>query len=342
MKAASLAAPGSIEVVERPEPTPGPGEVLLRVAFCGICGSDLHEFAVSSPPRLAGILDAVMGHEITGTVAATGEGVSVEFRGRPVAVNPSAPCGACSYCTSGAPNLCRTAFFGGVGYGRPGGYAEFVCARADQLLPLPDPRFLRPAALAEPLAVALHLLNRIRFRAGESILVTGAGPIGLLTVLAAKRAGAGLVAVSEPAEHRREEASVLGADAVLDPAETDVQAAVLEATGGTGADAAAECSGASPAIDACLASVRSGGRIAVAGVTDQPHAVDLFHLLTTEKELVGCLGYTAEFQQAVKELIAGTIDISPLVSEVPLAAVPGIFAEHTAGRSRHHKVLVRP
>ncbi len=342
MKAAAFVAPGTIEVVDRPEPSPGPGEALLRVAYCGVCGSDLHEFAVASPPRLAGILDPVMGHELTGTVEATGGGVPVDLRGQAVAVNPSAPCGACSYCASGAPNLCRTAFFGGLGYGRPGGYAEFVCVRADQLLPLPDVRFLRPAALAEPLAVALHLLNRIRFRAGERLLVTGAGPIGLLTMLAAKRAGASLGVVSDPAEHRRQAAQILGADLVLDPREADIPAAVLEATGGTGADAAAECSGAAPAIDACLAAVRPGGRIAVAGVTDAPHAVDLFHLLSTEKELVGCLGYVAEFAEAVALLVTGTVDATRLLSEVPLAAVPDVFTEHAAGRSRHHKVLVRP
>ncbi len=342
MKAAAFVAPGAIEVVDRPDPSPGPGEALVRVAFCGICGSDLHEFAVSSPPRLAGILNPVMGHELTGTVEATGEGVPLDLRGQAVAVNPSAPCGACSYCTRGAPNLCRTAFFGGVGYGRPGGYAEFVTVRADQLLPLPDARFLRGAALAEPLAVALHLLNRLRFRAGEHLLVTGAGPIGLLTVLAAKRAGAALVVVSEPAEHRRQAALDLGADAALDPQEVDVPTAVLDATWGTGADAAAECSGAAFAVDACLAAVRSGGRIAVAGVTDQPHPIDLFHLLSTEKELVGCMGYASEFAEAVELLVTDALDVSSLISEVPLAGAPGVFTEHAAGRARHHKVLVTP
>ncbi len=343
MKAAAFVATGRLEVVERPDPAPGPGEARIRVAFCGVCGSDLHEFVLASPLRLGGPLDAVMGHEFSGIVDAVGEGVEPGLLGAPVAVNPSAPCGDCFYCRRGLPNLCQGSFLGGIGYGRQGGYAEYVLARAEALIPLPGREALQRAALAEPLAVALHIMNRVRFSPGDRMLITGGGPIGLLTAMVARRAGASAVILSEPLAHRRALGTQLGADRVLDPAADDVPAAVLEATGGTGADIAVECSGAGAAIDAALASVRSGGRVGVAGVADAPHPVDFFSLLWSEKEIVGCLGYGAEFAEAARLLMSGEVDPSPLISDVVgLDRLPAVFAAHAAGDVRHHKVLVRP
>lgn len=343
MRALAFVGPGQMNVVQQPDPMPGPGAVRVRVAYCGVCGSDLHEFALASPLRLGGLLSPIMGHEATGEVDAVGKGAPAELLGRAVAVNPAAPCGACFYCANGLVNLCRTAYAGGIGYGRPGGYAEYLVAQPNQLVLLPDASSLRSAAVTEPLAVALHILKRAAFQPGERLLITGAGPIGLLVLVAARRARASLIAVVEPAPQRRRLAAALGADMTLDPSTDGVLAAASVATGGLGVDLAAECSGNPAAVDLCLAAARAGGRVAIAGVTDAPHPVDLMNLLTAEKTVLGCLGYAAEFQEAADLLVSGQIDASPLISDVvSLAALPALFSAHASGDLGHHKVLVDP
>src|SRR5262245_52070793 len=199
-----------MELREIPEPTPEVGEVVVEVAYCGVCGSDLHEFASQTPSmRAAGVLQPVMGHEFTGTVSALGESVNGMSLGDPVVVHPGGPCGECHFCTLGASNLCAEQT--GTGYRYQGAYAERVVVRAKQLLPLPDPSWLERAALTEPLGVAIHSLNRGALNAGETVFIAGGGPIGLLTVLAASHKRAGTIIVSEPAVLRRELALRVGA-----------------------------------------------------------------------------------------------------------------------------------
>jgi threonine dehydrogenase-like Zn-dependent dehydrogenase len=166
--------------------------------------------------RAAGVFQPVMGHEFTGTVAAVGAGVDTHREGDPVVVHPGGACGDCYYCNSGSSNLCADQQ--GTGYRRPGGYAELCAVRADQALPLPDKEWLDRAALTEPFGVAIHAVNRGGMQPGETVFIAGGGPIGLLSVIAARRKGAGLIVVSEPAESRRELALRLGADYVVDPA----------------------------------------------------------------------------------------------------------------------------
>ncbi len=287
MKAVAFAGRGCMEVREVPEPVPAPGEVVVAVSHCGICGSDLHEYL-----RAAGALQPVMGHEFTGVITTIGAEVEALSIGDPVVVHPGGPCGSCYYCNKDQANLCADQL--GTGYRRPGAYAEYVSVRADQATRLPDASWLKRAALTEPLAVALHAVNRSGIQPGETVFIAGGGPIGLLTLLAGRRKNAGTIIVSEPAESRRQLALRLGADHSVDPA-ASASLQTRQITQGMGCDLALECVGVVPAMDDCLAATRRGGRIVVAGAFEQPYPVNLLSLLVQEQSIAGTFGYASEF-----------------------------------------------
>jgi 2-desacetyl-2-hydroxyethyl bacteriochlorophyllide A dehydrogenase len=330
-----------MELRDIPEPDPASGEVLVEVAYCGVCGSDLHEYASQAPSmRAAGVFQPVMGHEFTGVISALGAGVNTLSPGDPVVVHPGGPCRDCYYCRSGAANLCAEQV--GTGYRKQGAYAQQVVVSAAQALPLPGVTFLEPAALTEPLGVAIHALNRGRLGEGETVFIAGGGPIGLLTLLAARLKNAGKIIVSEPAVSRREIALRLGADDAVDPAQlASVQ--VREITGGLGCDLAVECVGIAATMDDCLASTRRGGRIVVAGAFEQPYSVNLLNMLLQEHSIAGTFGYASEFEEARDLIVGGKVDVSPLISRVvSLEELPSVFEQMTSDRNRDQKVLVRP
>jgi 2-desacetyl-2-hydroxyethyl bacteriochlorophyllide A dehydrogenase len=341
VRAVAFAGPGRMELRDFPDPVPAHGEVVVKVSHCGICGSDLHEYASNGPSlRAAGVFQPVMGHEFTGTVAAVGEGVSAHREGDPVVVHPGGSCGNCYFCTSGQSNLCADQQ--GTGYRRHGAYSEYTAVRADQALPLPDASWLEAAALTEPLGVAMRAFNRGAMKPGETVFIAGGGPIGLLAVIAAKRKGAGRVIVSEPAASRRDLARSLGADDVIDPAGS-ASLQVRELTKGLGADLSIEAVGIVPTMDDCLAATRRGGRIVVAGAFEAPYSVMLLNLLVQEHSIIGTFGYNGEFAEARDLIISGAIDVSPLISRtVPLDELPRAFEEITNDRNKYQKVLVRP
>jgi (R,R)-butanediol dehydrogenase/meso-butanediol dehydrogenase/diacetyl reductase len=352
-----------MEVRDVPQPEPGPGEVVLAVGYCGICGSDLHEY-ISPPgtpsPRAIGMWQPIMGHEFSGVVASVGAGVDTLKEGQPVAVHPGAPCGQCTYCKSGNAQLCSAP--SGTGYGQPGAYAEYVAVRASQAVPLPDASWLDRAALSEPLGVALHALNRGALQAGESVFIAGGGPIGMLALLGARHMRAGTTILSEPAEARRELATSLGANHVLAPEQSDSATQVSERMGpdlllaqgssaarrareltdGLGVDIAVEAVGIAPAMDDCRAATRRGGRIVVAGAFDTPYRLDLLMTLLQEHSIIGSFGYKDELPIATGLIVSGKIDVAPVISRVvEIDDVPEAFAELTADRNSGEKVLVR-
>src|SRR2546423_2996304 len=164
MDAAALAASKKMEIGELAGGTPAAGEVKVRVAYCGICGSVMHEYESENPMRVLGVMQPVMGHEFSGTVVAVGEGVTSLRVGQLATGNPGAGCGACAYCDAGRENLCRAGGNGGVGYTRAGAYAEYVTMPERSVVVLPDGADLRSCALSEPFAVARHALIQGRYR----------------------------------------------------------------------------------------------------------------------------------------------------------------------------------
>jgi threonine dehydrogenase-like Zn-dependent dehydrogenase len=284
----------------------------------------------------------VMGHELTGVVSAVGKGVQALREGDPVVVHPGDHCGECYFCRQERFNLCINPHHG-VGYTRPGGYGQYLAARATQAVLLPDKSWLKYAALSEPFGVAMHGVNRGELRRGESVLIAGAGPIGLLTLLSARHKGAGTILISETTEGRRERAKQLGADVVIDPAAVTLADLVREHTGGLGADLAIECVGTPRPMADCIAGVRKGGRVVVAGAFDRPYSVDLLQLMVQEQTIIGTFGSATELRECAQLISSGQVDVSPVVSAViGLDDVPQAFADLAADRSAIGKILVQP
>ena len=258
MKALRFHEPGRISVEEVPDPTPGAGEVLLRVGAAAICHSDIRVYRGQKHARPG----VIPGHEVAGVVAAVGEGVDgLSARDR-VVLCPIIACGRCFFCLSGRRHRClqrRT-----MGYDEDGGLAEQLLAPAaivslGHLLPVPPDLPLQRACLTEPLACVLNSLETCGLAAGSSLAIIGAGPMGLFHLLLARSLGAGLIIVSEPDEERAEVARRFGATRVVDPRREELSAAVLEQTDGLGVDAVVVAVGSPEALEVSLASVRRQG-----------------------------------------------------------------------------------
>jgi 2-desacetyl-2-hydroxyethyl bacteriochlorophyllide A dehydrogenase len=313
-----------IEQVARPELRPG--MVLLRVRRVGICGSDMHYFEHGYCGSFVPSRPFILGHEFTADVAAVAGDGPAPAVGARVTVNPARACGFCDSCKAGRSNLCRQTIMLGSGSTTPptdGAFAEFVTVRADQCHVLPPQMADGLGALMEPFAVALQAVKRAGCIAGKRVLVTGGGPIGLLVLLSARAFGATPVALSDVVAQRRETALKLGADAVLDPAATDLPARVEQLTG-HGFDVIFEASGAPPALRQAFDLVRPGGtivQIGTLGTDDVPLPAN--QLMVREIQFIGSFRYGNVFDEAIRLVATGRVNIEPLVSGIfSLAELP--------------------
>jgi L-iditol 2-dehydrogenase len=277
MLAALLAGVGDLRVVEAPPPPdPGPGEVQVRVEACGICGSDLHYYREGSIGDTPCRYPMVLGHEPAGRVIRAGPGVTGLEPGLFAAFEPAICCGRCESCRSGRHNVCeRIQFLSNPE--EPGFFREIVNLPAENVLPLPGNLSAEVATLYEPLAVALNALHLAALRPGEAAVVFGVGPIGLLTVAAARLSGAGRIYAVDRLPARLELARRLGADCAVDFSQADPVQAILQETRGRGVDAAFEAAGSRTAINQCLRVTRAAGRVLLIGIPAEV-TVDLeFH-----------------------------------------------------------------
>ncbi|WP_055492686.1 L-idonate 5-dehydrogenase [Streptomyces sp. TP-A0356] len=329
--------PGDLRVEERPVPQPGPGQALVAVRYGGVCGSDLHywrhgrvgDFRLEEP--------MVLGHEVVGTVVSYGDGTSGPSVGTAVAVHPATPCGVCPECAGGRRNVCRDTRYLGSAARFPhvqGGFATQVTVPAEQLRQLPDGLEPRRAALAEPLAVAMHAVRRAGEVAGRHVLVTGAGPIGCLVVAAAKAAGAASVTVTDLLPRALRFAAAAGADTLVradDPHDTGWPGEV---------DVAVEASGVAAGLDTCLRLVRRGGVVVQLGMLPPGRSPFPGNLVVSrEIELRGAFRFDGEFDAAI-ELLAAEPALDALVSAVvPVREAESAFAL-AADRGRSCKVLL--
>ena len=239
-------------------PDPGPGEVQVRVAAVGICGSDIHNYTEGGLGGTRCKFPSVLGHEPSGVVLKTGAGVTGIGLGDQFALEPGLHCGHCEMCRMGRENLCFQMIFMSAG-DIPGFFRERVNLPAHNLIPVPKNVGLREATLVEPIGVALHSLSFASVKAGETAVVFGAGPIGLLTVAALKMAGAGRVWAVEPLSHRLDMAKMMGADAVLDT--SDPVRTILQDTGGRGVDIAFDCAAGENTVNQCIGALAKTGRL---------------------------------------------------------------------------------
>jgi (R,R)-butanediol dehydrogenase/meso-butanediol dehydrogenase/diacetyl reductase len=326
--------------------TPGPGEVLLAVAYCGVCGSDVHEVAdgphavpVGAPHPISGATAPLtLGHEFSGTVVAVGDGVTGLPVGTPVAVEPNYRCEECTACREGRYEVC--AGFGFAGLMGDGGMAEHAVVPAYMAHPLPDGFDLLAAAVLEPAAVALHGIRRSAFAAGQTALVVGLGPVGLLVCALLREAGAAVVIGVDPVPARRALAERWGVTRALAP-EDDVRAAVATLTGGDGVHVAFEVVGAQATVDTALSALRSGGELLLLGLTDRI-AVPASDMVNRELSLTTSVGYRDCHDELVALVTAGRLDLAALVTDVvPLAEAPSALCALARGGSGGVKTLIR-
>lgn len=335
MRAAVLPEVGSSLVVQEvPDPVAGPGEVVLQIQAAGICGSDLHLSDSYAPPG------CVLGHEFAGTVVEVGDGVDDALLGTLAAGFPLVGCGACAWCREGLTARCENQELNGLN--RPGAFAERIRLSSAQLEPLPDSFDARTGALVEPLAVALHALDRAQLQPTEPVLVLGAGPVGLAVTLWARALGASDIVVSDPAAGRRELAERLGATATLDPTTQDVGAAFAERTGQR-ARVVVECVGVPGLIGQAIAASGMDARVVVVGVCMAPDTFFPLSALRLEADLAFVMYYRRrDFTRTVRALASGRVDASALITDVVgLEDAPARFAA-LKQPSTEGKVLIEP
>jgi 2-desacetyl-2-hydroxyethyl bacteriochlorophyllide A dehydrogenase len=320
MIAAVLHKPGDLRVEEVAKPQAGPGEVLLRVDRCGICGTDLHILSGNFP---APNLPLIIGHEFAGTVEAVGAGVTHVAPGTKATVDINIACGVCYFCRIGNKLFCPQVRQ--LGVHDAGGLAEYVVAPAQNVYPLPASMPLEHAAYIEPLACTVHGQDRIGIRTGETIAIVGGGPMGLAHTALAKLRGASRVIVSELDAGRRERATRLGADEVIDPGSADAVEQVLELTDGRGADVVIEAVGSVRTYEEAFRMVRRGGRLLAYGAAPPDAAISIkpFDVYAKELTIVGSYAGTYETWPAAIELISsGRFDPGLIVDSVrPLSEV---------------------
>ncbi|MGY1639233.1 2,3-butanediol dehydrogenase [Geodermatophilus sp. SYSU D00742] len=348
MKAARFHAREDVRVEEVEEPAPGPGQVKLRNAYAGICGSDLHVYYTpessgldyTTPHPLTGSMPPqVLGHEFSGTVVELGEGVDRVAVGDRVAVWPVYHCGTCAACRKGMVNTCRSFGFHGL-TSDGGGMAEYTTVPATMLHRLPDEVDLRMGALVEPMAVAWHAVDTSGIRPGQAALVAGAGPIGIGLWFALRARGVETVVVSEPSAARRAAVAGLGATRVVDPTTGDLAAAVAEATGGDGVDVAFDAAGAGAAVVQAVGLLAPGGRLVVVALHEKAFEFDPTMLVFGETSMTGVLAYLPrDFDAVIAAMAEGRYDATGWVEEIGVDDVVAAFGRLRGGAGM--KILVR-
>jgi (R,R)-butanediol dehydrogenase / meso-butanediol dehydrogenase / diacetyl reductase len=336
---------GDVRLEEVPDPDPpGPGEVMVAVEWCGLCGTDVEEYTdgplviPSRPHPLTGVVPPVIiGHEVSARVLRSGDGVGLT-PGTLVALDGYLYCGSCTACRRHQVNLCER--WAHIGMSAPGGLAERMVVPASMAIPATADIASDHLALAEPFSVAVHALRRASLTLGERVAIVGAGTIGLAVLQVARTAGAGETAVVEPVRGRRSLARSFGADVIADGVDALV-------AGGERFDLVVDCSGSDVVPNVALDLARPGGRILLVSFPPRPGTVDYSRFLLRELSLIASVGhvYDEDLTAAVRLLCSRRVDAAPLISHrIPLErAVPdGIEVLAGPGRADAIKILVRP
>lgn len=327
-----------VEMADAPLPQAAAGEVLLKVAACGICGSELEGFRKRSPRRTPPL---IMGHEFCGTVEALGEGVTGVTVGQRVVSNSLVPCGTCVRCRRGDTHLCaqRQIF----GMHRPGAFAEFVNAPARSLIPWPDGLPAEAACLAEPLGNGVHIANLTRHLNPRTALVIGGGPIGLMTQQALQAMLGTTVFVSDLVPERLQAATALGAKRTINPASEDVVKIARELTDGEGVDLVVDAVGAGITKQQSIAAARPGGAAVWIGLHESTISIDSFEITLPERTVFGTYAATQdELQTAVDLMISGKVDAQSWPTVLPLDRGVEAFQRALAAKGSDIKMVLRP
>ncbi len=315
---------------------PGEGEIQLSVAYCGICGTDLHVFHGAMDERVGN--HRVIGHEMSGKITAIGAKVLDLEIGDTVVVRPLSACGDCPACQRGHAHICQNLKF--LGLDTDGAFQQIWTVPAHTIHKIPADLPLEHAALIEPVAVACHDVRRSRLVAGEDALVIGGGPIGMLIAMVAKSLGA-KVTLSEVNAHRLELAQSLGF-ATLNPQKVNVAEEIYEQTANKGADVVFEVSGTQAGVDTMTEAAATRSRIVMVAIHGDKPTVDLFKFFWREIELLGARVYEPEnFEQAIELVSSGAVDCKTIITDVrPLEQITGAF-EALSGNAQAMKSLIK-
>lgn len=336
MKAVIFPKPREVEVGDRPDPEPRAGEITIRVRACGICGTDKHLFEGG----FRGTYPLVPGHEYAGEVMAVGPEVDGVAVGDRVGVDPNIACGSCPYCHRGLLHLCER--LQALGVTLDGGFAQLCRLPARQAHPLPDSVTFEEGALAEPLACCLHGIDLAGIAPGDTVLVLGGGPIGLMLLQLARVAGATRVLLSEPSKQRRELARQLGCDAAFDPTDCQLAEEVLALTG-IGADVVIEAAGRPQLVTEAQELARRGGTVLLFGVCPHDATTPLspYQIYSRELTIRGSFVNPFTHSRAIALIASGAVRVSPLVSHrYRLDDFPQ--ALHKAGSGGVNKIVTLP
>ncbi len=343
MKALLLTEYKKMQHTDVDEPTVGSDDVLIQVEACGICGSDIHGYDGSTGRRIPPL---VMGHEAAGTVVECGVNVKDLPAGTRVTFDSMVSCGQCHFCRDGHQNLCDNRMVLGVScgeYRRHGAFAQRISVPRRIVYELPETLPFEHAALVEAVSVAVHAAAVTPIRLGDTAVVVGAGMIGLLTLQAAKAAGATRVIAVDLNDKRLETARQLGATDILRGDQVDVPAAVRDLTEGRGADVAFEVVGATPTIKTAIESVRKGGSVTLVGNVAPTIELPLQSVVTREIRLQGTCGCNGEYPQCIDLMNRGIINVAPLITaKISLADGPKWFERLYAGDPEQMKVVICP
>ncbi len=316
MKALILERYNQFTYLDVPDPQPGPGEVLVQVKACGICGSDVHGMDGSSGRRVPPV---IMGHEASGVVKSMGKEVSGWQEGDRVTFDSTISCGHCFFCRRGEIDLCDNRRVMGVScseYRQDGAFAESVVVPQHILYLLPESLAYEQAVLVEPLSVAFHAVNRVPRAINDSVVVVGAGMVGLLVIQALRLAGCGQIIAVDIDQTRLDLACKLGADSGLRSDLLEAPAEVVNLTHGRGADLAFEVVGIPATVSLAVASLRKGGSLGLVGNLAQVVDLPLQAVVTRQITLYGSCASAGEYPACIDMLTRGKIDVKPLITAV--------------------------
>ena len=313
MQTAVLVEPHQFELRDRPRPSPGPNDVLVAVREVGICGSDVHYYEHGRIGDIVVENPLVLGHESAGEVVDVGENVTALEPGDSVALEPGAPCRRCRHCKEGDYHLCEEVRFMATPP-HDGAFTEYVSWPADYAYELPENVSTTEGALCEPLSVGIHACRRGDVETGDTVLVTGAGPIGLMILEAARAAGATDVILTDVVDEKLTFARERGADLTVNVAEDDLEAAVEAYTDGAGADVVVEASGAASSIESTLDVVCRGGTIVLVGLASEATVpFDVLDLIDNELDVLGSFRYKNTYPAAIDLLADAVVDVEGIV-----------------------------
>ncbi|WP_099355249.1 zinc-dependent alcohol dehydrogenase [Fredinandcohnia onubensis] len=333
----------TIKIEELKRPHIEDHQVLVNVKAVGICGSDVHGFF--DPDHKGRIPGLIMGHEAAGIVEEVGGNVVGLKKGDRVAIDPQKVCGTCYQCKRGWYTVCQNKSIIGSSLRGflQGAMAEYVAVNASQVFVLPKHVSLEEGAMVEPVSNALHVMNRIKFDLGSTVVVLGAGTLGLCILQAAKLAGAGKVIITDKSEFRLKIAEELGADITINVTDLNPVSEVLDVTGSIGADVVVEAVGIEPTYRQAIEMVKRKGAVMFFGAVQKTVGIDLLPVLHKELQLIGCTGADWEAQTAVDLISSGKINVSPIIThKLPLQETRQGFDILTDENQNAVKVMIMP